>query len=950
MPELFNITKPPAQLGKEERMLVRASTDLILFGKIFLAPDFGQSKTPPFHYEIADALMDDETTRQLALIVPRGHAKSVLIKTYILNKFLFNNYFNANNNPLFFGWVSDRLTKSYGNIRYLKDNIEWNTRINRYFGNMRGNRWTSQEIEMSNKCLLVSRSNATSIRGETLGTAEGGAQRYHRIILDDIESEDNTGTFEARQKIKEAVVSAVYPALDNYKGRLIMAATPVHYDSMCQNILDGHKKALSEGTVDTYSWHVISYKATQPSMEGGVLWSSFFPRAKLDQKRKFAEDSGNLASYYQEFELEPQSGTSRIWTTDHYTIHDAIYKWHAEKRTGLLDWKGQVFPVNCFLGSDPATDIATRGSDPSVILVVAYDAKMRIFVLEYVEKVSIPQMALRDDKDAIMEGSQMGVVDYIWTMYYQYHCQNAVIEDVGMTRGVWQDLESMKYKKKTWTMVAIPENPGGREKINKIVHGSNSLFVNHQVHVRKDQYTLREQIENIGPKMRHDDCVPPWSLIQTQNGLKPISEIQIGENVLTHSGKFKRVARIGSRMSDTVYKINSIGKAPVYVTDNHRIYVSFGILVNGQENSIAYCRMKYSVPEWLDVIDIQKKLSENPKLTAYSLFKFDSTTELPKDIDLLKYGEGRYVQDNDETLRAVTYNGNRTNAKYNKIKRWLPINDELLFIIGYYLAEGSCGSHSVHFASHLREENIRNKVNSFFTKLGCNPNIRNSRGNSVITSLGSVLFKRLFSEFGNGLNKKLSDQYLSIDSKLMMNVVIGWFLGDGTFKTGKKSIKCNTISRELANQMFNILVQNGFSPIVHKSERKEKGFGNDQWVITLSSIDAHKMKDMIPQSMWPDKRITKEQILSFHTSVKTNNGFLISKIKSIECIDYNDIVMNLEVEDDHSYVVENTIVHNCIESFWLATRHLIVPTMVYDGNKHKFVEDYVKKVINWKVR
>ena len=75
-------------ISEAEETLRFAYKDLIAFGKLFLPDDFMRSETPPFHYEVADAI-DDEEIKQLAVILPRGHGKTVLTKASILKDFLF---------------------------------------------------------------------------------------------------------------------------------------------------------------------------------------------------------------------------------------------------------------------------------------------------------------------------------------------------------------------------------------------------------------------------------------------------------------------------------------------------------------------------------------------------------------------------------------------------------------------------------------------------------------------------------------------------------------------------------------------------------------------------------------------------------------------------------------------------------------------------------------------
>jgi len=57
-----------------EKHLEISRNDLIAFGKLFLKGDFGKSTTPEFHREIARAYLADDATKQLAIIIARGHA------------------------------------------------------------------------------------------------------------------------------------------------------------------------------------------------------------------------------------------------------------------------------------------------------------------------------------------------------------------------------------------------------------------------------------------------------------------------------------------------------------------------------------------------------------------------------------------------------------------------------------------------------------------------------------------------------------------------------------------------------------------------------------------------------------------------------------------------------------------------------------------------------------
>uniref|UniRef100_A0A6M3ITU5 Terminase n=1 Tax=viral metagenome TaxID=1070528 RepID=A0A6M3ITU5_9ZZZZ len=519
----FNITPPPKRLAEEERAIEIGRTDLIAFGKLFLRGDFCKADSAPYQYEIADAYMDKSSGKQLAVIIPRGHIKSTLTKAFILQQFL---YHPKNEPPLFFAWVADRLDKAYRNMDYIDMQIRFNTRLIHAFGDMCGKtynrKWTEHDKVFRNSCTLVSRSNIKNLRGETAASVIGGSQRYNRVILDDIENEENTKTLDSIDVIKRVITNAIYPALDVNSGRLIFNGTPVHPTSFCQSILDGYNKAIKENRLEDYSWQVITYAATQPDMQGGVLWHAYYPREKLDEIRLFYVDTyGNDSGYFQEYELQPQAKGAKVWGAEHYQIHNVSYQWDEKLHHSFLNWHGDIFPVNCFLGCDPATDINTRGSDRSVITVVAVDKDWRIFVMEEISKLSIPEIGMRD-KDGNIVGDK-GVVDYIIDLYDAFHCKNGTLEDVAMTRGVWQSFQAEKLRSDRYDIVLRPEKPAGREKRNKIVAGLGKHFYQRKIYLRQEHFSLRHQIENMGPKLGHDDEVEAL-FFATRNMYVPVLE------------------------------------------------------------------------------------------------------------------------------------------------------------------------------------------------------------------------------------------------------------------------------------------------------------------------------------------------------------------------------------------------------------------------------------------
>ena len=106
-------------VSKAEEDLILAEKDIIAFGKLFLPDDFMRSETPFFHYQVADAI-NNISLKQVAVILPRGHGKTVLTKCSIMHDFCFTK------EPLFYGWVAASSKISVPNLDYIKYHIEYN--------------------------------------------------------------------------------------------------------------------------------------------------------------------------------------------------------------------------------------------------------------------------------------------------------------------------------------------------------------------------------------------------------------------------------------------------------------------------------------------------------------------------------------------------------------------------------------------------------------------------------------------------------------------------------------------------------------------------------------------------------------------------------------------------------------------------------------------------------
>ena len=481
---MANINKH--NVSAEEEALMLAKNDLISFGKLFLPDDFMRSESPFFHYEVCDALAD-LSARQLAVILPRGHGKTVLTKCSILHDFVFAQ------DPLFYGWVAASSKISVPNLDYIKYHLEFNDKFTYYFGNLKGRKWTEDDIELTNGCKLISKSNLSGIRG--------GAKlhkRYDLIILDDFEDENNTITPESRAKISNLVTAVVFPALEPGTGRLRINGTPVHYDSFINNILVNYDQSKKEGK--DFSWKVITYKAVME--DGNPLWPSWFGHKEMERKKKFYVDSGQPQKFYQGYMMEVQSAEDAIFTRNHIKFWDGKYFYDEDTEVQyIIDDQGEQRPVNIFAGVDPATDSVRRDTDFSVIIVIAVDDNNSIYVIDYIRNRSLPVLA-------IPGYNKKGIVDHIFDYNKIYKPSLFCIEDTSMSKPVFQSLISEMRRLNDFSVKWKEEKPGNRmSKRDRIQEVLAQRFAIGSVYIKKNHYDLQREILTFGPRMGHDDTI-----------------------------------------------------------------------------------------------------------------------------------------------------------------------------------------------------------------------------------------------------------------------------------------------------------------------------------------------------------------------------------------------------------------------------------------------------------
>ena len=502
-------------VSKNEELLHLAYTDLITFGKMFSPQDFLATETPPFHRDVCKLLLDKEC-QQLALVLPRDHAKSTLAANAVLHRFLFN---EKDEEPEFICWVGEAQDQAIDNIAWVQNHIETNPAIHYYFGELEGNKWTKNEIVLTNGCRMIGKGASQRLRGK-----KQYSTRYTGIILDDFESELNTKTPDSRFNMKNWVTAAVYPAIDFDKGGFLWCnGTIVHWDSFLNNIVTGKQSADKAGK--DYAWTVFTKKAIE---DGKPIWTSRWSMEKLENRKQFYIDSGTPAKFYQEYMNQARSPDDAVFSEKHITdaFYDGVLRFDDERGSWYLKIDGKNEYINIYIGIDPASSVAER-RDYSVIMVVGVSAEHDYYVIEYWRERTLP----------------MDCAEQIFTICKKYLPVRRVNIETIAYQEMLRDYIMRESRKRGMFLPGIEKGIKGytQKKKDRLFEGLQPLFSQKAAHLKKEHIEFIDELIDF-PKGAHDDTIDAfWLAVQfTQGYQKP-------------GGNFREKKEDGKRSFTKVY-------------------------------------------------------------------------------------------------------------------------------------------------------------------------------------------------------------------------------------------------------------------------------------------------------------------------------------------------------------------------------------------------------------
>lgn len=381
----------------------------------------------------------------------------------------------------------------------------------------------------------------------------------------------------------------------------------------------------------------------------------------------------------------------------------------------------------------------------------------------------------------------------------------------------------------------------------------------------------------------HKFCVAPSTGILTKQGVVPIDQIQVGQEVLTHRGRWRRVTEVvQNRTYGGVVKVEAKGLEPLIVTENHPLHVMRYMSDGGRRPAGV---------EWVTAGELFPWV-RNAQAECHSVTipRLERNEERVLDVSRLIVPKRTGHSVINGEIKSKAPNGHAVPAS-------LPYSKQLGNIVGTYLAEGhTSGGSAVTWSFHEDETDLCGRlIDDIFDVFGLKATLYKNDGWGKVTKV--ICHSRFLADILRcgtlASDKKLPEWVWDGPPSFIEAVLQGWIDGDGNVY--KEETRGSTTSEDLAWHMWLLALACGKKAIKRKQVREST------CVIEGRTVN----QKHIYHVSWRDGTTRPG-------SYRLEETCLTSPIRSNDSMHYDGMVFNLEVDEDESYLTVSGLVHNCV--------------------------------------
>lgn len=453
-----------ARLSKQEqefndlriKFFENAFSDVYYFAA-HVTPNLLKFDVPEFHKEIYRLL---PRRNRLAIAAPRGFAKSTITSVIYplwlaLSGVLYKNIMIVS--------ASESLAVEL--LRKIKLELETNEIIQKFWGDMRTDKWSETHIILKGGVSIVAKGAGAQMRGF----------RPDCLILDDIEDDEGVESEETRRKLKDWLFKACLNTLLP-SGQFLMVGTILSPLSLLTDILETNN-----------GWEKRKYMAYIDGIEAdkNELWPSLWSHENL-QKRKAEIGSYSFSCEYMNSPVE--DGVLPI------------------KDSQIRYWKDLPENLNYYIALDPAYSEGPT-SDYKVAVLVGVDSHMNRYLAHYIRTRSM----MTDYMDKVLSMWRMHSNDVI---ALGVPCSGTEREfhrsftEFCNTKGYFPPITELKNVFKDGT------NVSHRNKKRRIIASLQPIFEAGKYFIGEGHDEARSELLSIGVS-KHDDTVDAMAYVES---------------------------------------------------------------------------------------------------------------------------------------------------------------------------------------------------------------------------------------------------------------------------------------------------------------------------------------------------------------------------------------------------------------------------------------------------
>ncbi|EAA2129055.1 DNA methyltransferase [Salmonella enterica subsp. enterica] len=342
-------------------------------------------------------------------------------------------------------------------------------------------------------------------------------------------------------------------------------------------------------------------------------------------------------------------------------------------------------------------------------------------------------------------------------------------------------------------------------------------------------------------------CFTAGHMVLCKNGYKPIEDVCPGDYVVSHLGRLQQVKRVGSKIANTGL-LNAVGQPlGIRTTNDHPFLAVRWKAQNTRKNGTYFKRELLSEPEWRAACDM-------PGYQWCALTNFNIASP-----DICS----RFLSEEQAMYLAGAYVGD------GYIRRWRGKSKKAV-VFGI-----NC--------QKLRKFHCRIPENIF--------SVASEIRGSIKVTLNDTCYANWLNEhFGELSHAKRIPAWV-MSHPLRHVFLQGYLDTDGT-PSGKAGFRINSVSPALAWGVAGLSQTCGYVSSVSFIEVEPKKVIEERVV---------NQRNYYQVTICPQKLSRKSRLA---------HGMLLRTVKEFKSVGL-DTVYNIEVEGDHSYILNGAVVHNC---------------------------------------